>query len=256
MVILTMAECELKVRDLHVRRGHSVILQGVDLDVRAGVTGLIGRNGMGKTTLAEAIMGMLPAVSGTVHLDETNLTNRPSFKVARSGVALVPQGRRLFPSLTVREHMQLVNKRNELAGPKWTPDDVIGLFPRLGERLDHKATQLSGGEQQMLAFGRALLQSPKALILDEPSEGLAPVIVDELGRAISTLGDSGLSVLLVEQNLELITTTISGEVLVMENGKISETIRTADLEADKGIRERVLGVALSVPSDEEPEDKN
>ncbi|MFZ1382727.1 MAG: ABC transporter ATP-binding protein [Scrofimicrobium sp.] len=251
-----MTECELKVTDLHVRRGHSLILQGVSLEVGTGVTGLIGRNGMGKTTLAEAIMGILTSMSGTISLDEKDLTNKPSFKVARSGIALVPQGRRLFPSLTVREHLQLVNKRNESEGPKWTPDDVIQLFPRLGERLRHKATQLSGGEQQMLAIGRALLQSPNALILDEPSEGLAPVVVDELGRAISELGRSGLSVLLVEQNLELITMTMSGEVLVMENGRITETIRTADLEADRGIRERVLGVALSPSSGGDPEKKN
>lgn len=249
------SEHVLAVSELQVKRGHSMILQGVSLEVGVGVTGLIGRNGMGKTTLAEAVMGMLPACGGTIMLAGKDLASSPSYKVARSGVALVPQGRRLFPSLTVREHLQLMRRGSGMGGQTWGVDDVLRLFPRLGERLNHRATQLSGGEQQMLAVSRALLQSPNVLILDEPSEGLAPVVVEELGDAIVQLGQSGLSVLLIEQNLELITMAMSGDVLVMANGQIVETIQTEDLETDKSVRERVLGVALSAPPNQPPKNE-
>ena len=232
----------LKVTDLHAHRGHSHILQGVSIDLPAGVTGVIGRNGMGKTTFAESVMGILRPTSGSILLDAQELAGKPSFRIARAGIALVPQRRRLFRSLTVAEHLQLQGRK--ATGP-WTRDRVLEIFPRLSERLNNGGTELSGGEQQMLAVARALMQNPKVLILDEPSEGLAPVIVDELGRNIKKLGNEGLAVLLIEQNLELILATISDNVAVMENGRITEEIAVNALSTDRAARERILGVALS-----------
>ena len=232
----------LKVTDLHAHRGHSHILQGVSIDLPAGVTGVIGRNGMGKTTFAESVMGILRPTSGSILLDAQELAGKPSFRIARAGIALVPQGRRLFRSLTVAEHLQLQGRK--ATGP-WTRDRVLEIFPRLSERLNNGGTELSGGEQQMLAVARALMQNPKVLILDEPSEGLAPVIVDELGRNIKKLGNEGLAVLLIEQNLELILATISDNVAVMENGRFTEKIAVNALSTDRAARERILGVALS-----------
>lgn len=232
----------VRITDLQAHRGHSHILQGVSIELPSGVTGVIGRNGMGKTTLAESVMGMLRPTGGSIVLDGVELAGKPSFRIARAGIALVPQGRRLFRSLTVAEHLQLQGRR---VNGHWNRARVLEVFPRLAERLHNGATALSGGEQQMLAIARALMQNPKVLILDEPSEGLAPVIVHELGRNIRNLGDAGLAILLIEQNLELVLGTISDEVAVMENGRITERIAVDTLSEDRVARERILGVALS-----------
>ncbi len=234
-----MSSDGLAIQDVVCRRGHSRILQGVTLTAQSGVVGLIGRNGMGKSTLAECAMGMLPATSGTVTLNGQQLSGLRPDQIARCGLALVPQGRRLFPSLSVREHLQLAGAR----GGKWSPDDVRALFPRLTEREGNRANQLSGGEQQMLAIARALLQSPSAIIMDEPSEGLAPVIVDELAATISRLAQDGMVILLIEQNLSLVERTVTQPVYVMENGLIVDQIDQQLLRDDRGLRERVLGVS-------------
>lgn len=237
-----MPDAGLRIEDLVCARGHSRILQGVTLEVVSGVVGLIGRNGMGKTTLAECAMGMLPAISGSVRLDGVELTgNRPD-QVARAGLALVPQGRRLFKSLSVAEHLSMARSK----GARWTPERIRDLFPRLTEREGNRATQLSGGEQQMLAIGRALLQNPTVLLMDEPSEGLAPVIVDELADVITTLAQEGMPILLIEQNLSLVERTVTQPIQVMENGKIVEEIDVLRLQQDKRIRERVLGITVDL----------
>lgn len=237
-----MPDAGLRVQDLVCCRGHSRILQGVTLEVVSGIVGLIGRNGMGKTTLAECVMGMLPAVSGSVRLDGVELAGKRPDQVARAGLALVPQGRRLFRSLTVAEHLSMARS----TGTRWTPNRVRELFPRLAERERNRARQLSGGEQQMLAIGRALLQNPAVLIMDEPSEGLAPVIVDELAEAIIALAGEGMPILMIEQNLSLVERAVTQPIQVMENGKILEEVDVMRLHNDRRIRERILGVAVDL----------
>ena len=237
-----MADAGLRIQDLACVRGHSRILQGVTLEVVSGGVGIIGRNGMGQTTLAECVMGMLPALSGSVKLDGIELAGRRPDQVAQAGLALVPQGRRLFRSLTVAEHLSMTRSK----GTRWTPDRVRALFPRLTERERNRATQLSGGEQQMLAISRALLQNPSVLLMDEPSEGLAPVIVDELAEIINSLAHEGMPILLIEQNLGLVERTATQPIQVMENGKIVEEIDVHRLREDKRIRERILGVAIGL----------
>lgn len=235
-----MSDSVLAVTDLVSKRGHNIILQGVSFEVSQGVVGLIGRNGMGKTTLAESIMGILSPFSGSVKFNGIELCGKKSNEIARSGIALVPQGRRLFKSLTVQEHLTMMKKA--FSGK---PDyDVLELFPRLSERLTNRASQLSGGEQQMLAIARALLQNPKILIMDEPSEGLAPVIVDELSKIISKLAQQDMPILLIEQNLSLVEKTVNGEVFIMDNGRIANSISVSTLASDKRVQERILGVSV------------
>src|SRR5213078_1491596 len=187
---------------------------------------IIGRNGMGKTTLCNAIMGIAPpAVRGSIAFAGTELVGRQSYKVARLGIGYVPQGRRLFPSLSVDEHLQMVSGRN--GGGGWTPERIYELFPRLAERKRNGGAQLSGGEQQMLAIGRALVTNPRLLIMDEPSEGLAPAIIEMLIETFRMLEQEGLRILLIEQNLG-VATSLAERQLIMVGGEIAlETTATA-----------------------------
>jgi branched-chain amino acid transport system ATP-binding protein len=229
----------LAVRDLHAYYGESHVLQGVSLDVRDGESvALLGRNGAGKTTTINAIVGFVRPRGGTVRVGERDITAKAPHRVAAAGVALVPQGRRVFADLTVLENLTIAARRN---GGGWDLARVLELFPSLERRLANRGDQLSGGEQQMVAIGRALLRDPALLLLDEPSEGLAPKLVNEVGDALVRLRESGLSLLLVEQNLAL-ATRVAQRVYVMNKGTIVFSGTTAELAAAGDVEARYLGV--------------
>ena len=229
----------LAVRDLHAYYGESHVLQGVSLDVGEGESvALLGRNGAGKTTTINAIVGFIRPRGGTVRVADRDITAKAPHRVARAGVALVPQGRRVFADLTVLENLTIAARKN---GGGWNLARVLELFPSLERRLANRGDQLSGGEQQMVAIGRALLRDPVLLLLDEPSEGLAPKLVAEVGDALVRLRESGLSLLLVEQNLAL-ATRVAQLVYVMNKGTIVFSGTTAELAAAGDVEARYLGV--------------
>jgi branched-chain amino acid transport system ATP-binding protein len=230
----------LVVKDLDVYYGRAHVLQGVSFEMGREPVSLIGRNGMGKTTLCNAIMQIRPATSkGSITFEGTQLVGRPSYKIAGTGIGYVPQGRRLFESLTVDEHLRMAAPRR--GEHRWTPDAVYELFPRLAQRKQHGGMQLSGGEQQMLAIGRALLGNPKLLIMDEPSEGLAPTIIEMLIGTFRDLAAEGLAILVVEQNLAM-ATAMAERQLVMVGGRISAETTAAELASDPDAQRRWLGV--------------
>jgi branched-chain amino acid transport system ATP-binding protein len=229
----------LDIRGLHVHYGRAHILQGVDIAVGAEPIALVGRNGMGKTTLCQAIMGMVAPGKGAIEFEGRSVKRLAPHRVARRGLALVPQGRRCFRSLTVHEHLKLVEQGR---GARWTVERVYDTFPRLAERKGNGGTQLSGGEQQMLAIARALLTNPKLVIMDEPSEGLAPVIVDQLCAVLRGLRAEGIALLLVEQKLG-VAAEVCDTVAVMVNGRIATTVGAQALLADDAAQNRYLGVA-------------
>jgi branched-chain amino acid transport system ATP-binding protein len=231
----------LEVEGLDAYYGTAHVLQGVSFKMGAEPVALIGRNGMGKTTLCKAIVGLLGATgrsSGSVRLAGDELQNRPSYRIAKTGVGYVPQGRRLFTSLTVDEHLEIVGAASKA---EWTPDRVYELFPRLAERKNVSGTSLSGGEQEMLSIGRALLTNPKLLIMDEPSEGLAPTVVETLIQTIKDLAAAGMGLLVVEQNLG-VATTLAERQLVMVAGSIATETTAQALLADPEAQKRYLGV--------------
>src|SRR6476620_5858168 len=231
----------LEVRGLDVYYGHSHALQGVDLTLDSGVFSVVGRNGMGKTTLCKAIMGLVQVSGGSIRVRGDDITRRPPARIARLGVGYVPQGRRLWRSLSVNEHLQLAGGMRR--GP-WTIERIYETFPRLGERKDNGGSQLSGGEQHMLAISRALLTNPHLLIMDEPTEGLAPVIVAQVEEMLVRLGEDGdMSVLVIEQNIG-VATAISKSVAIMVNGRINRIIDSARLAADRELQHRLLGVGV------------
>ncbi|MFK4508621.1 ABC transporter permease [Bradyrhizobium daqingense] len=231
----------LEVRGLDVYYGHSHALQGVDLTLESGVFSVVGRNGMGKTTLCKAIMGLVAVSGGSIRVRGEDITRRPPAQIARLGVGYVPQGRRLWRSLSVDEHLRLAGG---LRPGAWTVERIYETFPRLAERRDHGGGQLSGGEQQMLAISRALLTNPQLLIMDEPTEGLAPVIVAQVEEMLLRLGEDGdMSVLVIEQNIG-VATAISRNVAIMVNGRINRIIDSARLAADRQLQQRLLGVGL------------
>lgn len=230
----------LAVRDLVSGYDRSTVLGGVSLDLAAGSTlGLLGRNGVGKSTLVMTLAGLVPATSGSVLLDGVELAGRRPDVVARAGVALVPQGRRVWGTLTVGEHLLLSGGRR--AGT-WTVEGVLDLLPRLAERRGQYAASLSGGEQQMLAVARALLTNPRLVLLDEPSDGLAPAIVEQISQVLTTMRTEGVAVLLVEQDLHL-AFAVSDEIAVMERGRIVHRVPTAQFRRDPDTAHRLLGVA-------------
>ncbi|WP_409189342.1 ABC transporter permease [Bradyrhizobium sp. RDM4] len=231
----------LEVRGLDVYYGHSHALQGVDLSLDTGVFSVVGRNGMGKTTLCKAIMGLVPVSGGSIRVRGEDITRRPPAHIARLGVGYVPQGRRLWRSLSVDEHLRLAGG---MRSGSWTVERIYDTFPRLAERKDHGGGQLSGGEQQMLAISRALLTNPQLLIMDEPTEGLAPVIVAQVEEMLLRLGeDDDISVLVIEQNIG-VATAISRNVAIMVNGRINRIIDSGRLAADRELQQRLLGVGL------------
>ena len=238
----------LEVKGLDVYYGHSHALQGVDLTLDSGVFSVVGRNGMGKTTLCKTIMGLVRASGGSVRIRGEEATGLSPARIARLGVGYVPQGRRLWRSLSVNEHLELAAGMRR--GP-WTIERIYETFPRLAERKDHGGSQLSGGEQQMLAISRALLTNPHLLIMDEPTEGLAPVIVAQVEEMLVRLGEDGdMSVLVIEQNIG-VATAISRNVAIMVNGRVNRIINSARLAADRDLQQRLLGVGLR--SDIEPD---
>jgi branched-chain amino acid transport system ATP-binding protein len=229
----------LRIQDLSVFYGQSHILQGVDLEVGARPLSLVGRNGMGKTTLCLAIMGLVPVAAGSIEFEGVDLVGRKPHQIAAAGIGYVPQGRRIFGSLSVHEHLRLVERGN---GARWTAKRIYELFPALAARRKSGGTQLSGGEQQMLAIARALLTNPRLLLMDEPSEGLAPVVVQDLVKVLRGLAEEGIGVLLVEQNLG-VATSVSDELAVMLTGRIALRTSSAALLADDAAQRRYLGVS-------------
>ncbi|MCF6233860.1 MAG: ABC transporter permease [Rhodobacteraceae bacterium] len=241
----------LDVRGLNVYYGASHALQGVDLTLSRGVLSVVGRNGMGKTTLCKTIMGLLPAASGSVNFAGKPLLGRDSGAIARMGVAYVPQGRRLWPSLSVDEHLQMLNR----SGGAWSPERVYDVFPRLGERKNNGGGQLSGGEQQMLAIARALLLNPKLLIMDEPTEGLAPVVVDMVTEMLIALAAQGdMDILVIEQNIG-VATSVSDTVAIMLNGRINRLIDATRLAVDIDLQQSLLGVGRHAHDDTDTADQ-
>ena len=237
----------LEIRDVHTYYGQSHVLQGVSLDVPEGrVVALLGRNGVGKTTLMRSIMGFTPPQRGSIVYRGLPIAGLPSYRIARLGIGLVPQGRRVFPSLDVGEHLSVNARppggaRPATTGAPWSLQRVLGLFPRLRERLRNRGNALSGGEQQMLATGRALVTNPDLLLMDEPTEGLAPLIVRELARIITNLRAEGISILLVEQNLGF-ALELADHVYVLSKGTIVHAGTPGDLMANDEVKSRYLGV--------------
>jgi branched-chain amino acid transport system ATP-binding protein len=230
----------LALSDVHTYYGESHVLQGITLSVGPGeVVTILGRNGMGKTTLMRSIIGFTPPRHGRVRFKGDDITRWPPYRMVERGMALVPQGRRVFASLTVRENLEVA--RHGQRG-RWTLPRVLELFPRLGDRVQNRGNKLSGGEQQMLAIGRALMTDPDLLLMDEPTEGLAPLLVREVGRVIAELKREGLSILLVEQNLPL-ALSVADRVHILSRGQIVHSSRPAELMANEEVKSRYLGVA-------------
>ncbi len=229
----------LEIKGLNVFYGRSHALQGVDLTLEQGVLSLVGRNGMGKTTLCNAIVGLLPVASGSIRFLGEELVGRTPADIAQLGLGYVPQGRRLWPSLTVDEHLRLAAGNNR---SQWTIPRIYETFPRLAERRGNRGNQLSGGEQQMLAISRALLLNPRLLIMDEPTEGLAPVIVQQVEEMLVSLGEHGdMGIVVVEQNIG-VATAVAEKVAIMINGRINRVMDAARLQADRELQQRLLGV--------------
>ena len=239
-----MANSALALKDIDAFYGDSHVLQKVSFRLDEGrLLGLLGRNGAGKSTCMNVTVGLLPARSGTVEVFGAAVSRLPPEQIAARGVALVPQGRRVFRSLTVRENLA-VAARNPDAGSRhapWTIETVFAMFPRLAERRNQMAAHLSGGEQQMLAIGRALMQNPRVLLMDEPSEGLAPQIVAEVMATIRKLKESGLSIVLVEQSPKLVF-DIADDIVILNSGRIAVVSTAAELNRDGVDLRQHLGV--------------
>ena len=233
----------LEVENLEAYRGKSYVLQGVTMQVPdAACTTVLGRNGMGKTTMIRTLMGLNPAAAGEIRFDGTRLNRLEPYQIARLGIALVPQGRHVFPSLSVEENMTLGARQNsDGLGEPWTLERIYDFFPNLKERRRLGAGQLSGGEQQMLAIGRALMTNPRLILMDEPSEGLAPVIVERVGEVIRLLRDQKLSILLVEQNYRL-GVDFGDHIYILSKGVVVWSGSAADLEGAEDVRRTHLGV--------------
>ncbi|MDP2727167.1 MAG: ABC transporter ATP-binding protein [Dehalococcoidia bacterium] len=230
----------LQVDDVHTYYGNSYILQGVSLVVEKGtVVAILGRNGVGKTTLIRSISGQTPCRKGHILFQGTDITHMPTHRIARQGIGLVPQGRRIFPSLTVAETFQISSRSARDQG--WTKERLLTVFPRLGERWNVRAGKLSGGEQQMLATARALMGNPQLLLMDEPTEGLAPLLVRDMATIIQQLKAEGLSIVLVEQNLAF-ALALADHAYVMSKGRIVHQASADELWRDTEVKARYLGV--------------
>jgi branched-chain amino acid transport system ATP-binding protein len=237
-----VAEAILSVRGLNAFYGSAHVLHGIDFEMGDESVAVVGRNGMGKTTLCASIMGLMPSfrgsARGSIRLLGKELLGKPPYRIANVGIGYVPQGRRLFPSLSVDEHLRMLAPRG---GDGWTVGRVYDLFPRLAERKRNGGAQLSGGEQQMLAIGRALLTNPRLLIMDEPSEGLAPTVIENLIVVFRRLETEGLRILLIEQNLG-VATALATRQLIMVGGEIAAETTSDELAGDPELQRRYLGV--------------
>ncbi len=232
----------LELLDIHTYYGESYVLLGVSLKIsESSVVALLGRNGMGKTTTIRSIIGLTPPRRGKVLYREKEITALPPEKIAKRGIGLVPQGRYIFPSLSVTENLTMAARGEGKAG-SWSLDEVYSLFPILKERSSFRGTLLSGGEQQMLAIGRALMTNPQLLLMDEPSEGLAPLIVKEVGKIIYQLKQKGFSILLVEQNLPM-ALKVADYLYILSNGKIVYDSMPDQLRSNDEIKAKYIGVA-------------
>jgi len=230
----------LVIDDIHTYYEQSHVLQGVSLQVREGeVVALLGRNGVGKSTTIKSVIGFQQPRRGYISLCDVDITHLPSHHIARLGAGLVPQGRSIFPTLTVHENIMLAARGTR--NGTWHLERVLETFPILADRLTHLGQQLSGGEQQMLAIARALMTNPSLLLLDEPSQGLAPLIIIEIGSIISSLREQGLSILLIEQNLHL-ALRVADRVYVMSKGRIVFTGTPSELRNNENVLRRYLGV--------------
>ncbi len=227
---------------IHTYYGASHILHGVDFSVRRGETvGLMGRNGMGKSTLIRSLLGIVPIRKGRIHSGGRDLTGKPSFQIVRTGIAYVPEGRGIFGNLSVRENLVMSARPSPDGNVDWTLDRVLETFPRLAERLGHAGDQLSGGEQQMLAIGRALMTNPHLLILDEATEGLAPLIRKEIWRIIRLVRDTGIAALIVDKNVAAVSAIADRNVILVKGAVVFEGTSDA-LNAQPDLKHRHLGV--------------
>jgi branched-chain amino acid transport system ATP-binding protein len=232
----------LDIRDLETSYGRSQVLFKVNLSMRKGeVVTLLGRNGMGKTTTVKSVMGICPPSSGEIKFNDTHIHRWPSYRIAQAGVGLVPEGRQVFPNLTVRENLVATAANRSRAAAPWTLERVFALFPNLRERQGHYGNQLSGGEQQMLAIARALMTNPRLLILDEATEGLAPLIRAEIYRSIERLKAEGLSLLLIDKDVKALT-RVADRHYVLEKGRVVWSGSSSELAAGADVQHRYLGV--------------
>ena len=232
----------LGVRGLRTAYAASPVLFGIDLQIGMGeVVGLLGRNGMGKTTLVRAIMGLTPSLGGEIEFDGQSIFGAPAHQIARRGIALVPEGRQVFPNLTVREHLSAFQRPARSGLDAWSLQRAFALFPHLAERATHLGHQLSGGEQQMLAIARALITNPRLLILDEATEGLAPLVREEIWRAISALRANGHAVLVIDKYVKRLIAVADRQVII-ERGSVVWQGSSTELDADRSVWQRYLGV--------------
>ncbi len=232
----------LEISDLHAQYGQAQVLDGVAFVVEAGsVVALMGRNGAGKSTTIKAIMGLVPPTRGSVRFDGAEIAGRMPYEIARLGLGYVPEDRRIFTELSVMENLEVGRRAPRQGVPVWTPERLIELFPNLGEMRNRPGGRMSGGEQQMLTIARTLMGNPRCVLLDEPSEGLAPIIVEQMARAILTLKREGLTVLLCEQNLHF-ATLVSDRAAIIEKGAIRYAGTMAELAADAALRTQYLSV--------------
>ena len=232
----------LEIRDLETAYGRSQVLFGVSLDIRKGeVITLLGRNGMGKTTTVKSIMGITPPKAGAIAFEGRPLRGLPSYRIAQAGLGLVPEGRQVFPNLTVRENLVATAANRARIPNPWTLERIFDLFPNLRERRGNYGNQLSGGEQQMLAIGRALMTNPRLLILDEATEGLAPLVRAEIYRSIERLKADGLSLLVIDKDVAALT-RVADRHYVLEKGRVVWQGTSAALSANSEVQHRYLGV--------------
>ena len=237
-----MSETLIQARGIHTYYGASHILRGIDFTVNRGETiGLMGRNGMGKSTLLKSIMGIVPPRQGTVNIKGQTMNGRPTFEVAQMGIAYVPEGRGIFGNLSVVENLQMAARPGTRGQRDWTYERVLETFPRLQERLGHGGQQLSGGEQQMLTIGRALMTNPDVLILDEATEGLAPLIAREIWRICSVIKASGISAIIVDKNWKHVT-QITDRNVILVKGEVVFEGSSQTLHDDPSVLEQHLGV--------------